>query len=93
MNERIRDFERESHLDVYGLGTDRAKWEYSLEKFVELILQECVILNKKQSYELLGVIVDTEEHDGFDDICLDTVKQVEQYLSGPKLLKHFGLIE
>jgi hypothetical protein len=91
MNKRIKDFERESHLDVYGLGLDRAKWEYSLEKFVELILQECVILNKKQSYELLGVIVDTEEHDGFDDICLDTVKRVEQYLSGNNLLKHFGV--
>jgi hypothetical protein len=41
----------------------------------------------------LGVIVDTEEHDGFDDICLDTVKRVEQYLSSNNLLKHFGVIE
>ena len=41
MNERIRQFERESHIDVYGLGLDRVKWETSLEKFAELILGEC----------------------------------------------------
>ena len=41
MNERIRQFERESHIDVYGLGLDRAKWETSLEKFAQLIVQEC----------------------------------------------------
>jgi len=41
MNERIRTFERESHIDVYALGLDRAKWEASLEKFAELIVREC----------------------------------------------------
>jgi hypothetical protein len=41
MNERIRTFERESHIDVYALGLDRAKWEAILEKFAQLIVQEC----------------------------------------------------
>ena len=41
MNKLIRQFERESHIDVYGLGLDRAKWEASLEKFAELIVREC----------------------------------------------------
>jgi hypothetical protein len=41
MNERIRTFERESHIDVYALGLDRAKWESILEKFAQLIVQEC----------------------------------------------------
>ena len=42
MNNPIRQFERESHIDVYGLGLDRAKWETSLEKFAQLIVKECV---------------------------------------------------
>jgi len=41
MNERIRTFERESHIDVYALGLDRVKWEATLEKFVDMIVQEC----------------------------------------------------
>jgi hypothetical protein len=41
MNERIRRLVRESHLDVYGLGLDRAKWEHTIEKFAELIVREC----------------------------------------------------
>ncbi len=40
MNERIREFARTSHLDVYGLGKDRAKWEDTLEKFAELIVEK-----------------------------------------------------
>jgi hypothetical protein len=45
MKDQIRNFARESHLDVYGLGKDRVKWETALEKFAELIvakmLQTC----------------------------------------------------
>jgi hypothetical protein len=37
---RIRDLVRESRLDVYGLGKDRDKWEYTVEKFAELIVRE-----------------------------------------------------
>ena len=39
--ERIRDLVRESRLDVYGLGKDRDKWEYTVEKFAEMIVKEC----------------------------------------------------
>ena len=42
MNELIRKFELESHIDVYALGANRAKWESVLEKFTELIVQECM---------------------------------------------------
>ena len=40
MNERIRQFERESGLEIYGLGTRRDKWEHCMEKFAELIVKE-----------------------------------------------------
>ena len=42
MNERIKELVRESHLDVYGLGKERYKWEYTVEKFAELIVRECM---------------------------------------------------
>jgi hypothetical protein len=42
MNNRIKELVRESHLDVYGLGKERYKWEYTVEKFAELIVRECV---------------------------------------------------
>ena len=62
-------------------------------KFAELIVRECAKLNRTQSYELSGVVVDTEDGHGFDSVCLNTVKRVEQYLAGNDLLKHFGVEE
>ena len=44
MNKRIREFERQSGIEIYGLGKDRAKWEASLAKFAELIVRECAIV-------------------------------------------------
>ena len=40
MNELIKELVRESHLDVYGLGKGRYKWEYTVEKFAELIIRQ-----------------------------------------------------
>ena len=42
MNARIRKFERESGLEIYGLGARRDKWEHCVEKFAKLIVQECI---------------------------------------------------
>lgn len=63
----------------------------NLETFAELIILECAKLNQAQSYELLGVITDTEEGNGFDKVCLGTVKQVCRYLANNTLAKHFGI--
>ena len=41
MNKHIRQFERESNIDVYGLGLDRVKWEAAMERFAQLIVFEC----------------------------------------------------
>ena len=62
------------------------------EKFAELIVGECAKLNKHQSYELMGVITDVEEGDGFDDVCLNTVKRVAEHLA-KDLKEHFGVEE
>jgi hypothetical protein len=45
MNKKIlRDLERHSGIDVYGLGLDRDKWETKLSLFAELIVRECVAI-------------------------------------------------
>ena len=41
MNERLRQFEKESKLEIFGLGAKRHLWEAALEKYAELIVQEC----------------------------------------------------
>ena len=40
MNERIKQFVKESHLDVYGLVKDRVSWESTIERFSEMLLQD-----------------------------------------------------
>ena len=37
---RIRQFEKESGLEIYGLGARRDKWEHTMEKFTKLIVKE-----------------------------------------------------
>jgi hypothetical protein len=53
MNELIRKCERESHIDVYGLGLDRVKWEAALEKFAALVAayerEECAKVADRQN--------------------------------------------
>jgi len=51
MNERLREFVRESNLDVYGLGKERYKWEYTVEKFAELIVRECADIATINSHQ------------------------------------------
>jgi hypothetical protein len=46
MNERLRQFERESKLEIFGLGARREKWEAALTKYAELIVQECLAHGK-----------------------------------------------
>lgn len=41
MNDRIRELFRQSHLDVYGLGKDKELWEMTVNRFAELIINEC----------------------------------------------------
>jgi len=84
MNERIKQLAEQAGF----LNKD----EESIEYFAELIVRECAKLNKYQSYELMGVITDVEEGDGFDDVCLNTVKRVAENLA-KDLKEHFGVEE
>ena len=96
MNERIQQLARQAQVGSaeFGNGINYfVSTEETFNKFALLIVRECAKLNRTQSYELSGVVVDTEDGHGFDSVCLNTVKRVEQYLAGNDLLKHFGVEE
>lgn len=57
MHDKLRQFERESKLEIYGLGAKRIPWEAALEKYAELIVEEC------------AKIADQHTHDGEWDIA------------------------
>jgi hypothetical protein len=39
---RIDSFARDSNLDVYSLGLDKAKWDMRLEAYTQAIVMHCV---------------------------------------------------
>ena len=91
MNERIKELIKQATTveeHKWGISYDN----FDKEKFAELIVRECARLNRLQSYELMGVITDVEEGDGFDDVCLNTVKRVAEHLAND-LKEHFGVEE
>ena len=48
MNKRLRRFEKESKLEIFGLGAKRHLWEAALEKYAELVVQDCMDINKQE---------------------------------------------
>jgi hypothetical protein len=47
VNKRLRQFEKESKLEIFGLGARRDIWEAALEKYAELVAKDCAdICNK-----------------------------------------------
>jgi hypothetical protein len=48
MNKKLREFERESKLEIFGLGAKRHIWEAALEKYAELIVRDCMEINKQE---------------------------------------------
>ena len=90
MNEKFKLLALEAKMGTadFDAGSFYVATPDRMQLFAELIVQECARLNKHQSYELMGVITDVEEGDGFDDVCLSTVKRVAENLA-KDLLKHF----
>ena len=79
MNEQIRKLVRESNLDIYGLGKERYRWEYTVEKFAELIVRECAAIIDDIPSSPQG-----SWSDGYYEGCRDSAKQIKQ---------HFGVEE
>jgi len=54
MNQILREFEKQSGLEIYGLGAQRVKWESAMERFAELIVRECAEFQTNRSTERHG---------------------------------------
>jgi len=54
MNKQLRQFERESKLEIFGLGAKRHIWEAALEKYAELIIEECTTVIEQNLYKGIG---------------------------------------
>jgi hypothetical protein len=93
MNDKFKQLALEAKMGTadFDAGSYYVATPDRMQLFAESIVRECVNLNRDQSHELMGVIADVENGNVFDDVCLTSVKQVEQYLSGKDLLKHFGV--
>ena len=91
MNDKFKQLALEAQMGTadFDVGSYYVATPDRMQKLCELIVRECAGLNKNQSYELMGVITDVENDNAFDDVCLTSVKQVEQYLLGKDLLEHF----
>jgi hypothetical protein len=81
MNEKIKNFVRESKLDVYGLGAKRDMWEDAIDRFTTLLVDDVcddmlslepmypaniVALKIRQKYNV-GAKVDLGSLDQYDD--------------------------
>jgi hypothetical protein len=90
MNDKFKQLALEAKMGTadFDAGSFYVATPDRMQLFAESIVRECVKLNKQQSHELMGVITDVEEGDGFDDVCLSTVKRVAEHLA-KDLLEHF----
>jgi hypothetical protein len=86
MNKRLRQFEKESKLEIFGLGAKRHIWEAAVEKFAELIVQECIneIAYIGKANEVFG---DRTDRGGLNHILWTTETAIE------KIKLHFGVEE
>lgn len=91
MNSRIKQLAEQATTVIEATEHSGEGWIFNKEKFAKLIIAECDRLNRTQSLELAGVVADVEQGNGFDSVCLDTVKLVESYLADSTLKKHFGV--
>jgi hypothetical protein len=65
MNERLREFERESKLEIFGLGAKRIPWEAALEKYAELVVKECMSNLYLNGYD--DAMMQIKEHFGIKE--------------------------
>jgi hypothetical protein len=84
MNTQLRQFEKQSGLEIFGLGAKRHIWEAALEKFAELIIAECL---KKVEEEYKPVLEDKEmmkdtHWDGYVQCGVDSYVAIREHFFG-----------
>jgi hypothetical protein len=67
VNKHIKQFERVSGIEVYGIGLDRVKWESRLEAYTRLIVQECAEIARLNTRVDSKVYLMIQEHFGVEE--------------------------
>lgn len=83
--EKVRVIEPTTQHDrwpdlAFGPGVEA--WMEGFTPEVALALIAEIRALRRQSLELLGVVIDVEQGGGFDDACLATIKRVMNILAG-----------
>ena len=65
MNPLLREFEKESKLEIYGLGAKRPQWEAALEKYAELVVRECMSNLYLNGYD--DAMMQVKQHFGVEE--------------------------
>jgi hypothetical protein len=76
MNEQLRQLAIKSGIDMYGLGSDREKWESVLEKFANLIIGKCslVLLVKSMEYADEGYLAQCQSMNEASNLIRNALK-------------------
>ena len=72
----LRDFERKSGIEIYGLGYDRVKWKNTLQKFAKMVAEQ----EREECAKLCENMNSIEEHYGnrIELVCADAIRAREQ---------------
>jgi hypothetical protein len=84
MNERIREFEKVSGIEIFGLGAKRVKWEAAMEKFTQLIVQDCI--DKIETHRI--PVGNSAAGEMAYDWTYDALKEIRN-----EIKQHFGVEE
>ena len=80
----LRQFEKESKLEIFGLGARRDIWEKALEKYAELIVRECMLQVEEQYKPVLEdkeMMKDTH-WDGYVQCGVDSYVAIREHFYG-----------
>jgi len=51
MNERLKEFEKQSKLEIYGMGARKEMWNPAVEKFAGLVTSDCIQTLRNNGYD------------------------------------------
>jgi hypothetical protein len=85
MNPLIRKFERESGLEIYGLGARRERWESALAKYAELVVQE--VIEQGQQIQSQTIANGSEEYIAGREMGIEVfMNQIKQHFKDKERL-------
>ena len=68
MNKQLKQFEKDSGLEIFGLGARREIWEAAVSKYAELIVRECAdVAYKYNRCDWADVSKSIKEHFGVEE--------------------------